>query len=245
MMMSLVEDDTTEDQDLAYFVALKWTRYCTYMNIPHIKSGFCLKSVCLLKDLRLRGCTLSYKCLNSLPDTLLSLEMRFIHFEDCDFREIELPIHLRSLSVEDYLGCSGILSDFVNRDKLDDLADCTLILKLEDSMKAYTRPESNESVHFQLGKFLHELPLLKHLYLNIDFQNEAEYRKEMIQHLSLNTLDSLCDFSFQNNGSGFELLTSYLPLACLKLQLWPITTISGKFSETLKALDIDLNNYTK
>ncbi|GMF06377.1 unnamed protein product [Ambrosiozyma monospora] len=130
------------------------------MEVQYVNSGFSFKHVGSLRKVSLMDSTISYECLNSLPDTLVSLTIEDIQFEDSDFHEIKLPIHLRKLRVFEYLD-GNVLSDIVNGDQLDELSTVDIHLNMLNSTKAYTLPERKEYVLSQLEKLLHELPTLK------------------------------------------------------------------------------------
>ncbi|GME91282.1 unnamed protein product [Ambrosiozyma monospora] len=233
---ALIEDDTRDDQEIPSFIATKYSGDFTDIRIRYIKSEFSLKHVGSLKQVALIDCTISYECLNFLPDTLLALTLTDILFEASEVCEIKLPIHLIRLSANP-LGC---VSDIVNPDQLGELSYFGTRLV---PMRAYTHDtERKENIIFQLKKFLHELPALKYFRLAIRGMDT----KQIIERLSLNTLDSLVGLSVHpvpKYGNDFPI--SCLPPTCHALELKRFITLSGQFPETLNKLRISLSEYTK
>ncbi|GME75301.1 unnamed protein product [Ambrosiozyma monospora] len=240
-IMALVEDDTLEYHISTDFTVTKMANDFTYMQILVTKSKFSFKYVGSLKSLVLMNCTISYECLNSLPDTLMSLTMRSIKFNDYKFPKIRLPIHLTTLTVWESPDEGPVLSDIVNRNQLNGLSNVDIVLFMGDAPEDYTDLERFESVYFQLKKFLHELSVLRILRLSII----GECTKQMVERLSLNTLNSVSDFSFGIDRNRFDFPIKYLPPTCHMLQLSAFSTLSGQFSETIKTLDVELLGYTK
>ncbi|GME86284.1 unnamed protein product [Ambrosiozyma monospora] len=122
-------DTLTNCNDKVKLSVTKLASDATYMSIL-TNSDFSLKNVGSLKRLLLKNRTVNYECLNSLPDTLLSLEMRFVDFEASEFPEIRLPIHLRTLKVSEFLD-KDILSNIVNGDQLGELSSASIILLIK------------------------------------------------------------------------------------------------------------------
>ncbi|GME80335.1 unnamed protein product [Ambrosiozyma monospora] len=243
--MALIEHEIPEDQDIIpriNFIAKKCATDFTEMHIIAFSSGFSFRHLESLKKLSLMYCTVSYDCLNCLPDTLLSLTMKRVNLEDSVFHEIRLPIHLKSLSVHVDLSVE-ILSNIVNRDQLGELTTVEINLNIY-STEGYTHTQRKESTYFfQLGKFLHELPILECLYLET---NEVTNMKQMVEDLSLNTLDSLVGLSFNPDSScEIDFPLSCLPPTCVSLQLGGFIALSGQFPETLNTLEIYLHDYSK
>ncbi|GME85177.1 unnamed protein product [Ambrosiozyma monospora] len=73
--MALVKEDTIEDRDEINFMATKEGNDFTSIWMQRTNSDFFFGYACSLKDLTLSVCNISYECLNSLPDTLLTLAM--------------------------------------------------------------------------------------------------------------------------------------------------------------------------
>ncbi|GMF03464.1 unnamed protein product [Ambrosiozyma monospora] len=168
----------------------------------------------------------------------MSLTLNDIDLEASENHELRLPILLRTLSV--YRCDSWPLSDIVNRNQLDNLSSVKIRLSGVYSKEVYINPKRNKRRCFQLGKFLCELPALKYFELGIYFEAEGNRAiKQIVQHMCLDTFDSLTGFSFWTVRSiGFPI--SYLPPKCFTLQLDAFTTLSRQFPETLHTLDITL-----
>ncbi|GME91014.1 unnamed protein product [Ambrosiozyma monospora] len=214
-------------------------------SIYHAK--FLFRYISSLKELSLFECTFSYECLNSLPDTLLSLKMSNMRFEASDFHEIRLPNELRVLCVNETLECCNVLSNIVNHNQLIELSNVDISLDVPDSRDdiyfldtriAEERKARIGYIIAELGKFLNELPVLKSLRLEF----LSYIGKEVIDHFFVrDAFDSLTGFSFAGVACPF----SYLPPSCLRLKLENYTFLKRPFPETLNTLEIDLSHFTK
>ncbi|GME82045.1 unnamed protein product [Ambrosiozyma monospora] len=196
---------TPDDPPHPDFIAKKYSSDFIDLKIQP-PSQFSFKHAGPLKNVILYQSFISYECLNSLPDTLLSLTMddTFLKYAD-QFHEIRLPIHLVSFSLSGGLNSRIIktLSHIVNGDQLGELSQVDFSFT-DDEYCIYLE-EITENLFFQLGKFLHELPTLNFLWMTFSKINMS---KKMVEQLSLHTLDyNLTGFSFLTFCSDFAFPT--------------------------------------
>ncbi|GME77373.1 unnamed protein product [Ambrosiozyma monospora] len=243
-IMTLIEHDTPDDINKPFFIATKNSSDFTYMGIKYVKSEFSFKHVKSLKEVTLLNCTISYECLNSLPNTLVSLTMDEVHFEDTEFHKIRLPVHLMRLKVSEDFD-NEILSDIVNEDQLEELSTTFIDLSVGNYGKSDIHLKRSKHLFVQLKQFLHELPSLKYLHLTFLRIN----MNLMVDYLALNSLDSLVGFAVDLNvmidDYDTEFPLSCLPPTCDLLKLDGFTSLSGKFSKDLNTLKIGLKGYPK
>ncbi|GME82503.1 unnamed protein product [Ambrosiozyma monospora] len=211
-----------------------------------LPTNICFTNTSSLKKFEANNCTLSFECLNSLPNTLTSLKFYQVklnkQFENSVLR---LPEQLHELSIRGKFDNFGLYTGISNMSQLNELK--TLSIVLLDNQSIGFGNSKNGLPYSLLKSFLHSLPeSVKNLSLEIGCDLKESDENDIVlrpEHLSLNTLHHLNEFKFScfSPSDNFDL--SSLPSSLNIVLDNPFLTFAGEFSSRLEFLDIELFQY--
>ncbi|GME82800.1 unnamed protein product [Ambrosiozyma monospora] len=193
-----------------------------------------------LKKVYVQHATLECECLNSLPNTVLDLQLDYVTIKlSCSCPTIKLPTHIQRLCLYSRSLENLVFLDASNIDELDDFHD--LHISLSPSNNEYSA-QPVRTLKIKLKSFVEKLSFgLRKLHISCLVSESGSWPSK---DLSLG--DNFVDHFELSNGAmeSGNFNFSNIPSATF-LDLSRFKTVSGQLSSTLESLDIDLEYYTK